>query len=583
MTSKIMQGTIANKKNAFDVVELQKHLNVTRQADWRDSSFRKKTTFSPSVIGGFYGRCFSYDTEFVTDRGIKKLGECSGEKVVVWSGYNGWKQATVQSFGFQNIVELHVSKNGVKKVISTTAEHRWIVEYDNQKKKNRDVKHIETTSTLRKGDKLWTSDGPSLIKKVALSPDGIRAGFVYGDGHIDVSTPRSGASVRLFGGKDLALAQYFQEYRMTDVEVLSGHNVPSRRVSGLPRMYKSAPSYNESASYLYGWLAGYFAADGNIHESGSASISSASLESIAVIKDVCAMLGLSTGAVSTSNRLGINGEFSLIHTIGINIRRLTRDFFLHESHKKHYDTLIAKVPRRPAKWVVDEVRLTSRIEEVYCVVEPETETFSLSDGILTKNCSRYWYYAFNGAYFEEKFKPQSAAAMNNGTSSHERIQKTYEHSDVDAIIEKELKLDDPPIRGFADVIVTLDGVTAVGDIKTINASGYNYVENSMKPKPAHTLQVLIYMKILDLEHGFLHYENKDTHEELFIPVTMNARLSTYVDEVFAWMRDVAANKELPKRCFAKAAPECKYCPLSKACWKDEEGVVDLPKLKVIKQ
>jgi len=198
-------------------------------------------------------------------------------------------------------------------------------------------------------------------------------------------------------------------------------------------------------------------------------------------------------------------------------------------------------------------------------------------------CSRYWYYAFNGAFFEEKFKPQSAAAMNNGTSSHERIQKTYEHSDVNAIIEKELKLDDPPIRGFADVIVTIDGVTAVGDIKTINASGYNYVENSMKPKPAHTLQVLIYMKILGLDHGFLHYENKDTHEELFIPVTMNARLSTYVDEVFTWMREVAANKELPKRCFTKAAPECKYCPLSKACWKDKEGDIDIPKLKVIKQ
>lgn len=196
-------------------------------------------------------------------------------------------------------------------------------------------------------------------------------------------------------------------------------------------------------------------------------------------------------------------------------------------------------------------------------------------------CSRFWYYSFQGAFFEEKFRSQSAAAMNNGTDSHHRIQKTYTHADLDAIIEQEVLNADPPIRGFADVIITIDNEKAVGDIKTINANGYSYVENSMKPKPAHLTQVLMYMRVLGLKHGFMHYENKDTHDELFIPILLTPRLEEYLDYLWEWLRTVKAAEELPKRCFTQASPNCKYCPLSKACWKDEEGTLDIPKLKAV--
>ena len=200
-------------------------------------------------------------------------------------------------------------------------------------------------------------------------------------------------------------------------------------------------------------------------------------------------------------------------------------------------------------------------------------------------CPRYWHYAFNGAVFDEKFKPQSAAAMDNGTLAHERIQKSYvQAEELDAEIEKEILNSDPPIRGFADVIVTVDGKRAVGDIKTIKSNGYLSRVLNMKPSDSHYLQVLLYMYIEGLDHGFLHYENKDTHEEVFMPILMTDRVREYVEYVLDWMRSTyAAHTEgLPKRPYEKHSVSCTYCPLSKRCWSDSEGTVDLPPLEVKK-
>lgn len=200
-------------------------------------------------------------------------------------------------------------------------------------------------------------------------------------------------------------------------------------------------------------------------------------------------------------------------------------------------------------------------------------------------CPRYWYYAFNGAVFEEKFRPQSAAAMDNGTLAHERIQKSYVAAEeLEAEIEKEILYSDPPIRGFADVIVTVNDKRAVGDIKTTKSSGYLSRVLNMKPSESHYLQVLLYMYVEKLDHGFLHYENKDTHEEVFIPIYMSERVRDYVEGVLEWMRSTysAREGELPLRPYDKKSVSCTYCPLSKKCWSDSEGEVDLPALVVMK-
>jgi hypothetical protein len=44
-------------------------------------------------------------------------------------------------------------------------------------------------------------------------------------------------------------------------------------------------------------------------------------------------------------------------------------------------------PESRVNWKVESVKATGKREEVWCVQEPETESFTLANGILTKNCA----------------------------------------------------------------------------------------------------------------------------------------------------------------------------------------------------
>ena len=66
--------------------------------------------------------CFTGDTEFITDKGIKQLKDCVNQSVDVFT-IDGWRPATVQYFGKQKIVEVGI---GINKYF-TTWNHRWPV------------------------------------------------------------------------------------------------------------------------------------------------------------------------------------------------------------------------------------------------------------------------------------------------------------------------------------------------------------------------------------------------------------------------------------------------------------------------
>ena len=61
------------------------------------------------------------------------------------------------------------------------------------------------------------------------------------------------------------------------------------------------------------------------------------------------------------------------------------DFVSFEKGNSEYDTQLSLVGN--SSWRVVDVEPTERVEDVWCVVEPEFEEFTLENGILTKNCS----------------------------------------------------------------------------------------------------------------------------------------------------------------------------------------------------
>lgn len=201
-------------------------------------------------------------------------------------------------------------------------------------------------------------------------------------------------------------------------------------------------------------------------------------------------------------------------------------------------------------------------------------------------CPRYWYLAFSGANFVDSFDAMGIANMENGKDRHERLQTLLKESGILVDEEVEIKMTNPPVRGFIDVLIRWEGEVVVGEIKTCRQEMFLFRQTQMKPSAQHLLQILIYLKATGKKQGFLLYENKNSQEFLVIPVEMNEKNEAILEEALEWMRmvyDNFENGELPKRPVGKKNKICKGCPLYNECWNVKpEGTMDIPLMEVPK-
>lgn len=199
-------------------------------------------------------------------------------------------------------------------------------------------------------------------------------------------------------------------------------------------------------------------------------------------------------------------------------------------------------------------------------------------------CPRYWYFLFNGVQYKETVSSFAQNNMQNGTDSHERMQKQIESGPLEVVCEEQLRNEDPPINSYCDVIVEYEDQRVPVEIKTCNDMAFEYRSNSRKPAEYHVLQLLVYMKMLGSDLGFIMYENKNTYEKIMIPIRMTDERKVYIDAVFDWMRNVRKafdDDEMPKyfKNRRKNSKICGQCPIKEACDEAGNGTVDLPLLK----
>lgn len=213
------------------------------------------------------------------------------------------------------------------------------------------------------------------------------------------------------------------------------------------------------------------------------------------------------------------------------------------------------------------------------------ETFSPSSiGYGHGTCPRYWYMVFNGCEAEDTTDALGVANMANGVAAHDRIQGVFEELEI--LIDKEvpIRLNDPPVFGYIDLLVRWDNEVVVGEIKTARQESFLFRQNSMKPSVNHLLQILLYMKATGKQQGFFYYENKNTQEFLIIPVQMDEKNEKIIEDSMEWLRAVRKNwetGELPKRPFGKRNKNCKNCPIFNECWNNyPEGTAELPAMEV---
>jgi len=253
------------------------------------------------------------------------------------------------------------------------------------------------------------------------------------------------------------------------------------------------------------------------------------------------------------------------------------------------ENLISKITSRPRNTKLDPKKFVRLINKQYLSTRADNayrikKSFSPSTiGYGHGKCPRYWSFAFTGANFSESQTAPQIASMNSGTTAHERIQDTIEKTGLLIEKEKEVLYSDPPIRGFADVIVDADGTPVVGEIKTTKHSLYMQKKDEGVPADSHLLQILVYMKVLGMDEGFILYESKDTNELVSLPVVMSKKNEEYINYVFDWMKEVYdawVQKKNIKRGFAKSTYTCKNCPVFDQCYEASNGRTNIPVLEV---
>jgi CRISPR/Cas system-associated exonuclease Cas4 (RecB family) len=200
-------------------------------------------------------------------------------------------------------------------------------------------------------------------------------------------------------------------------------------------------------------------------------------------------------------------------------------------------------------------------------------------------CPRYWWLLFDGAERIDVTDALGFANMRVGVDAHTRLEDLFKAADLLIDRELEIKMEDPPIMGYADVLINWKGEEIVGEIKTTRQEVFMHRAMQRKPASEHLLQVLIYMHVLKKQKGFILYENKNTQQILVIPVIMNDHNKEELEKAFMWMREVRSAWEAgtpPKPVFQQRNKICQSCPVNKVCWSDAKpGTISIPKMGVI--
>ena len=299
--------------------------------------------------------CFSKETRFWANGRLVTLGETAGQTVEVRCADGKWRPAEVKSFGKQVLRTVRMAAPGRSNFafeFSVTPNHRWIT--------NRGV-----VDDLRVGD-LVTVTPEKPDTQGQSYRDGFAHGFVSGDG-AHRTLVDDYYNLRLCGEKDWQ----HEAFLKTASTFTTSSKPPS--FNGDPVLHfkssldlKAVPSDRTGLEYQAGFLAGLMAADGSLRSNGVGNnrLSSQKYEVLQWVADRAPLLGFCvTGWCIASNMETNLGPRSAP------LGQLT-------------------LSPDPVEYTVRSITDEGRVEEVFCVVEPETHTFTLEGGVPTGNC---WY------------------------------------------------------------------------------------------------------------------------------------------------------------------------------------------------
>lgn len=311
--------------------------------------------------------CCSGNTRIITKNGIFSLKELENQKIEILNRFGEWEPATVKNFGKQQLNKI-TFKDG--RVEYATPNHRWW-QLDQTRVTTTDLKKVPYSKP----------------HKEDIDPEGIRHGIIFGDGQLDTKTKKY-TYIVINNKKKEELTSFFpQEIK----EITAGFGAKLKiktirkikagtKISLQKAKYKKLPSGNITPSYARGFIAGLIATDGST-KTYDVTISCEGYDKALKIAELAVLGGCVVTNVSVRSIInpynGSSRELSVV-TIWRETAPLIRKDQIQDNTKK--------LPIRK-KLCLDVVsNVPYKIEDVYCVVAPKTESFTLSTGLITSNC-----------------------------------------------------------------------------------------------------------------------------------------------------------------------------------------------------
>jgi len=363
-------------------VEIESH-EATREAKEKFVDFLHDVLDIKSVLFNIAENymCFAGDTKAVTRDGVYTLRELAGRTVDVLSQGGVYRSAEFKSFGRQQLLEVEFSDG---RTLLATPEHQWVVP-----KSNGGTTRVPTTKLV--GRKIERTAAPRPPQDDEYF-EGVRHGFTFGDGTLYNDGKQARAN--FFGEKDQAMARYFEGHGSPIIPCPDNRDL--RYIHGLSAHYKRLPENAASASYWYGFVSGFLAADGSVDTYGCTVLTQASSVTLETVAAQLPRLGMHSGPVRGYDRVADFSPYrddpdaESIYDGPMYYVTLLKQFMVPQ------DLLLAE---HRAKFVANQsatsygqyigvksVRTTGLYDEVFCCVEPETHTFVVDHGILTGNC-----------------------------------------------------------------------------------------------------------------------------------------------------------------------------------------------------
>lgn len=321
--------------------------------------------------------CVSGDTLVHTRQGLIKARDLHGVVDTLSQG-GVYRPATWRSFGVQELCRVEFDNGDI---LEATSGHQWVVTTAKDGRSDHGDERVPTTALEGRRVPLQHLSPSERVIDNDHFRAGVRHGLIFGDGSVN-HTGKS--QIIQFGDSRHLVSDYFDKYstqyhaRYPEGVLYSGAHDPTLKTA-LPTIESNG------ASYVFGFIAGYVGADGNVCKNGVVTLHGAKYADLVGVRQLASALGIPTVSLKMVREINPwNGERAPLYCLRFAKSGIDPRMIIKNSHRDYLANSPVSGQRTTIKVV--SVRSTGRAEEVYCCDEPSTHTWVAGHGYLTGNC-----------------------------------------------------------------------------------------------------------------------------------------------------------------------------------------------------